>query len=375
MTVQPDPADGRDADDREPLLPFPLAAIMGPAFTDEDAFPELARVDEPHAPGRRVLLIEDDEEDYLFTLDLLRRIAPTGYELHWASDYRSGLAACRAGTFDVCLVDYRLGAESGIDLAHELVSDGSTIPIILLTGQDDRELDARAASVGATDFLVKGEVSATILERAIRYAIGSHTAARALADSYRTTVRALAAALDLRDDQTGAHAMRVTALALRLTQVVAPELATDQELEFGFLLHDIGKIGVPDAIILKPGPLEPEEFERMKGHVTLGERIVAEVPYLRGIAAEIIHSHHEHWDGSGYPSGLRGLEIPIAARIFSVVDSFDAITNDRPYRPAQPIEHALDEIERNAGTQFDPDIAQTFLRFMRDTQQQTRRAA
>jgi HD-GYP domain-containing protein (c-di-GMP phosphodiesterase class II) len=97
--------------------------------------------------------------------------------------------------------------------------------------------------------------------------------------------------------------------------------------------------------------------------------------HLRGIAAEIIHSHHEHWDGSGYPAGLRGLEIPIAARIFSVVDSFDAITNDRPYRAAQPIEHALDEIERNAGTQFDPDIAQAFLRFMRDTQQQTRRAA
>jgi HD-GYP domain-containing protein (c-di-GMP phosphodiesterase class II) len=188
-------------------------------------------------------------------------------------------------------------------------------------------------------------------------------------------VRALAAALDLRDDQTGAHAMRVTALALRLTQVVAPELATDQELEFGFLLHDIGKIGVPDAIILKPGPLDAAQFEYMKGHVTLGERIVAEVPYLRGVAAEIIHSHHEHWDGSGYPAGLRGLEIPIAARIFSVVDSFDAITNDRPYRAAQPIEHALDEIERNAGTQFDPDIAQAFLRFMRDTQQQTRRAA
>jgi putative two-component system response regulator len=328
------------------------------------AVSQLLRADADVSAIRRVLLIEDDEEDYLFTLDLLRRIAPTGYELSWASDYRSGLAACRAGAFDVCLVDYRLGAESGIDLARELVGDGSTIPIILLTGHDDRELDARAANAGATDFLVKGEVSATTLERAIRYAIASHAAARALADSYRTTVRALAAALDLRDDQTGAHAMRVTTLALRLAREVAPELAVDQELEFGFLLHDIGKIGVPDAIVLKPGPLDDGEWERMKGHVTLGERIVAEVPYLRGIAADIIHSHHEHWDGTGYPAGLRGEQIPLAARIFSIVDSFDAITNDRPYRAARSVEHALREIGNGSGTQFDPEIAAAFVRLI-----------
>jgi putative two-component system response regulator len=323
---------------------------------------------------RRVLLIEDDEEDYLFTLDLLRRITPTGYELSWANDYRSGLAACRAGTFDVCLVDYRLGAESGIDLARELVGDGSTTPIILLTGHDDRELDARAANAGATDFLVKGEVSAAMLERTIRYAIASHAAARALAESYRTTVRALAAALDLRDDQTGAHAARVTNLALRLAHVVAPELAVDQELEFGFLLHDIGKIGVPDAIILKPGPLDLQEFEDMKGHVTLGERIVAEVPYLRDIAADIIHSHHERWDGKGYPSGLSGEQIPLAARIFSVVDTFDAITNDRPYRPARSVEDALREIAANAGTQFDPTIAHEFVRLIHEDQRQSQAA-
>jgi response regulator RpfG family c-di-GMP phosphodiesterase len=333
------------------------------------ALPSLDRQTSDHEPRpatiRRVLLIEDDEEDYLFTLDLLRRIAPTGYQLSWASDYRTGIAACRAGTFDVCLVDYRLGADSGIDLARELVGDGSTTPIILLTGHDDRELDDRAANAGATDFLVKGEVSAATLERAIRYAIASHAAARALADSYTTTVRALAAALDLRDDQTGAHATRVTALGLRLAAIVAPELAVDQELEFGFLLHDIGKIGVPDAIVLKPGPLEPDEFEHMKGHVTLGERIVAEVPYLRGIAADIIHSHHERWDGRGYPSGLSGERIPLAARIFSIVDTFDAITNDRPYRSAEPMEHALREIERGAGTQFDPDIAQAFIGLIR----------
>jgi putative two-component system response regulator len=366
MTVHADPLRQECPDDRAPAN----GAVTG-ARASEDGL----RVAPVPGVVRRVLLIEDDEEDYLLTLDLLRRIAPSGYELAWASDYRSGLAACRSGTFDVCLVDYRLGPDSGIDLARELVSDGSTMPVILLTGHDDRELDARAANAGATDFLVKGEVSATTLERAIRYAIASHAAARALQDSYRTTVRALAAALDLRDDETGAHAIRVTALALQLAKVVAPELAADQELEFGFLLHDIGKIGVPDAIVLKPGPLDAEEFEHMKGHVTLGERIVAEVPYLRGTAAEIIHSHHERWDGSGYPSGLRGEQIPLAARIFSVVDTFDAITNDRPYRAAQPSEHALREIENGAGTQFDPEIAQAFIRHMRDREQDQRPAA
>jgi putative two-component system response regulator len=349
---------------------FPLTSMLDERPSDESSHPA-ARTEIAH----RVLLIEDDEEDYLFTLDLLRRMTPTRYELSWASDYRSGLEACRSGKFDVCLVDYRLGGESGIDLARELVGAGSTIPIILLTGHDDSEVDARAASAGATDYLVKDEVDATTLERAIRYAIASHAAARALQDSYRTTVRALAAALDLRDDETGAHAIRVTALALRLANIVAPELAADQGLEFGFLLHDIGKIGVPDAIVLKAGPLDADEFKLMNGHVTLGERIVAEVPYLRGIAADIIQSHHERWDGKGYPSGLSGEQIPLAARIFSVVDAFDAITNDRPYRPAQPIEHALREVEQGAGSQFDPDIARAFIRHMEAAQQQAQAAA
>ncbi len=182
-----------------------------------------------------------------------------------------------------------------------------------------------------------------------------------LEDSYRTTVRALAAALELRDDQTGAHAERVTELALRLAERVAPKLAADPELEYGFLLHDLGKIGVPDAVVLKPGPLDPQEMEQMRRHVVLGERIIAQIPYLGGLARQVVAAHHERWDGTGYPRGLRGEAIPLAARIFAVVDAFDAMTNDRPYRRALPPGQALDEIRRAAGTQLDPGVVRAFL--------------
>lgn len=174
-------------------------------------------------------------------------------------------------------------------------------------------------------------------------------------------MRALAAALELRDDQTGAHAERVTELALHLAEQVAPELVTDPGLEYGFLLHDLGKIGVPDAVVLKPGPLDPHEMEAMRRHVELGEQIVERVSYLDGVARMVISAHHERWDGAGYPRGLAGEEIPLPARIFSVVDSFDAMTNDRPYRRALPIDEALAEIRSGAGTQFDPEIVRAFV--------------
>jgi HD-GYP domain-containing protein (c-di-GMP phosphodiesterase class II) len=187
-----------------------------------------------------------------------------------------------------------------------------------------------------------------------------------LNDSYGTTVRALAAALELRDDQTGEHAGRVSRLAMRLAREVAPELPADPQLEFGFLLHDLGKIGVPDAILLKPGELTPDEMKRMRVHTILGERIVAQVPHLSGLAREVVAYHHERWDGHGYPYRLHGEEIPLTARIFAIVDAWDAMTNDRPYRRALAIETALSEIRAGSGTQFDPGLVDEFLALVRE---------
>jgi HD-GYP domain-containing protein (c-di-GMP phosphodiesterase class II) len=179
-----------------------------------------------------------------------------------------------------------------------------------------------------------------------------------LEESYGTTVLALAEALELRDDQTGGHAQRVTKLALELTREVAPELAGNPDLEYGFLLHDLGKIGIGDAILRKPGPLSSEALDPMR---TLGARILERIPYLSGLAREVVASHHEAWNGEGYPDGLRGEGIPLVARIFAVVDAFDAMTNDRPYRKALTVADALDEIQRCSGTQFDPQIARVFV--------------
>jgi ribonuclease P protein subunit RPR2 len=170
-----------------------------------------------------------------------------------------------------------------------------------------------------------------------------------LADSYGTTVRALAAALELRDDATGSHADRVAKLALEVARIVDPGLASDRQLEYGFLLHDLGKIGVPDAILL------------MRDHPILGERIVARVPFLCGVARQVVAAHHERWDGSGYPRRLQGLQIPVAARIFSIADAFDAMTNERPYRAAMKLDATLAEIRRGSGTQFEPRIVDAFL--------------
>jgi response regulator RpfG family c-di-GMP phosphodiesterase len=183
----------------------------------------------------------------------------------------------------------------------------------------------------------------------------------------------LASALELRDDETGQHTRRVTELGLALAEAVAPELAADPQLRYGFQLHDIGKIGVPDAILLKPNSLDLGEVRLMEQHTVLGAQLVKPSPYLNGVAHDVIAFHHERWDGSGYPWGLSGEEIPLAARIFAVVDSFDAMTSQRPYRDPMPFGDTLAEIERKAGSQFDPAIVAQFVPLARTLERETPR--
>jgi ribonuclease P protein subunit RPR2 len=171
--------------------------------------------------------------------------------------------------------------------------------------------------------------------------------------SYVATVRALTNAVEARDAYTGKHAERVAAYGLELARRVDPALAEDPQTEFGYLLHDVGKVAIPDGILHKPEPLAPEEEQLMRRHPVIGYEILRQVPFLDG-AARIVRSHHEHYDGSGYPDGLAGEEIPLAARVFAVADALDAITTDRPYRPAGPIAEARRTIASGAGKQFDP---------------------
>ena len=179
--------------------------------------------------------------------------------------------------------------------------------------------------------------------------------AQELRESYRATVRALSNAVEARDAYTGKHAERVTAYGIALARVMG--LDTDQVpgIEFGFLLHDVGKVGVPDAILFKPGALDEAEFALIAQHPVIGSEILRDVDFL-GEGKLVVRHHHERWDGEGYPDGLAGESIPLAARVFAVADALDALTTDRPYRRGTRFARARDEIREHSGSQFDPGV-------------------
>lgn len=179
--------------------------------------------------------------------------------------------------------------------------------------------------------------------------------------SYLSTVDALAAALETKDDQTGNHARRVRDYAIMLAETFDAAILQSEPLVFGFLLHDVGKIGIPEHILMKPGPLTEEEWEIMRRHPVMGARILGSIEFLQPHAIGVVMGHHERWDGNGYPNRLAGDDIPLGARLFAVADAFDAMTSDRPYRSAMPVDSAVAEIVRNSGSQFDPAIVDCFI--------------
>jgi HD-GYP domain-containing protein (c-di-GMP phosphodiesterase class II) len=184
-------------------------------------------------------------------------------------------------------------------------------------------------------------------------------------EMYVSTMTSLATVVEAKDPTTRGHLDRTHRYGLALAERIDPELAARPEIGYGFFLHDIGKVGVPESVLCKPGPLDEAEWAVMREHPAIGAQIVAPIRFLSG-AVDIVRSHHERWDGAGYPRGLRGEDIPLAARIFAIADSFDAMTSDRPYRAAMPLELALDEIRDGAGTQFDPEVAKAFLELAHD---------
>lgn len=184
-------------------------------------------------------------------------------------------------------------------------------------------------------------------------------------EMYVSTMTSLAQIVEAKDSATRGHLDRTQRYGLALAARVDPGLADQPEVAYGFFLHDIGKVGIPESVLCKPGPLTDDEWTVMRSHPAIGAQIVEPIRFLQG-AVEIVRTHHERWDGGGYPAGLVGEQIPLAARVFAVADSFDAMTSDRPYRAALSFDQALDEIRRGAGTQFDPAVVGVFFDLVDD---------
>lgn len=216
------------------------------------------------------------------------------------------------------------------------------------TELNQRQMEAFARDVRAT-FAAERERAEQLAE-----------ALAELQTTYLATVKGLAVAVEAKDEYTAGHLQRVTRYGLAMMRNLVPQLASDPQYEYGFLLHDIGKMGIPDAVLKKEGPLTDEEWEVMRSHSEIGGRILRDIPFLAQ-AREIVCAHHERWDGNGYPRGLKAEEIPLGARVFAIADSFDAMRSDRPYRKALSTDVAVSEIKNGSGSQFWPPAVEAFL--------------
>jgi ribonuclease P protein subunit RPR2 len=230
-----------------------------------------------------------------------------------------------------------------------------------LIGQDELSVEVERLKAELAERKRAADEKEVQLERYAADLREIFKAERARADelrgSYVATVRALTNAVEARDAYTGKHAERVAAYGLVLAERIDSKLTEDPQTEFGFLLHDIGKVAIPDGILHKPEPLVEEEERLMRRHPIIGWEILSQIPFL-SVAAQIVRAHHERWDGAGYPDELSGEEIPLAARVFAVADALDAITTDRPYRQGAPLNEAREAIARGAGSQFDPRVVE-----------------
>lgn len=319
---------------------------------------------------RQVLVVDDDEQ----LCGLVRAtLELEGIEVRDAGHVIEAERMILERVPDAIVLDVGLPGIDGLFYTERLRESKRTreTPIVVISGSVQTE--SRAMSSGATAYLRKPfdpiELL-TLLQRLMGTTpqIGSETPGltdllevgrrqRELADeANRKTLVALGTALHSRDFGSSDHTERVSAYAFRLTLEVEPALIDDPSLEWGFLLHDIGNISLPDRILQKPGALTEAERLEMQQHPILGEQILAGLPLLQGEGLRVVRHHHERWDGTGYPDRLKGPEIPIGARIFAAVDALDAMTDVRPYRTQVSWDEAIEELRRNAGTQFDPDV-------------------
>src|SRR5215211_6042646 len=299
-----------------------------------------------------VIVAEDDAANRALLSTLLER---GGYRSVTVSDGRDALRAAIEENPDLVLLDIGLPGLNGLDVCRRLRADPRTValPIILVTGQTASRDVVAGLDAGADDFVRKPYDEAELMAR-VRSVLRLAKVTAEMVGAHGV-IAALANVVEAKDSTTELHCQRLAGLAHQLGMSAGLEPASLKGLVFGALLHDIGKIGVSDAILTKAGPLTREEWAEMRLHPLIGERICEPLATASQFAP-IVRHHHERWDGAGYPDGLRGDRIPLGARIVGLVDAYDAIIHDRPYRPARSIPEDLEEIKREAGMQFDPDL-------------------
>ncbi|HET6371705.1 MAG TPA: HD domain-containing phosphohydrolase [Candidatus Polarisedimenticolia bacterium] len=347
------------------------------------------------------LLIVDDEP--VIREVLMEKLTTSGYPCTAVANSSEALSTLRSGHFSLVLSDIDMPGGDGIGLLQQIKKTYKDVDVVMVTGVLDLDTAIGSIRLGASDYITKpfnlDQVMLTVertlekrrlttenqqyqvsLERMVdertqelrrktveveRLYRELKTAFEQIRSTYDTTLEALMEALDTRDTETQGHSRRVseyTVAVARHMGVKEPDLT---QMRWGALLHDVGKIGVPDAILRKPAALSPEEWIEMRKHPELGRRILAGVKFLEG-AVPIVFCHQERFDGTGYPRGLKGEQIPLGARIFAVVDTLDAMTMNRPYRKALTYERAREEIDKFKGIQFDPVVAEHFLQIPKE---------
>ena len=328
------------------------------------------------------ILIADDEVMIRELIDIT--LSKEGFTCHQAASAEEGLEITKNHQLDLALLDIMMPGRSGIELLQDIKQSTPDTTVLMITAMNDMDTALSCIHFGAEDYITKPfnldrvllTVKNTVDKRrlvlenreyqadleqkvhaqteVIREAMGEINLA------YQHTLAALIRALDAREKEVGSHSERVMAYACLLGQAAGIDEERRTVLGKGALLHDIGKIGVSDNILLKPGKLDLTEWGIMRQHPAVGYEILSGIGYFAG-AAELVLAHHESYDGAGYPNGLRGEDIPISARIFALADTLDAMTSDRPYRKAMSFQSVLDEVARCCGQQFDPKLVEVFL--------------
>lgn len=314
----------------------------------------------PTSPDpRQCLLLVDDEPT---NLQVLRHILQDDYRLLFAKDGPKALELAGRERPALVLLDVMMPGMTGHDVCQQLKNDPATreIPVIFVTALADTEDEAKGFEVGAVDYITK-PVSPAIVKARVR----THLSLVRMDELKRTRleiVQRLGLAAEYKDNETGLHVIRMSHYSRILARALGWSEADCDDLLNAAPMHDVGKIGIPDAVLRKPGKLDADEWAVMRQHVSIGAKIIGEHPSgLLRMAQRIALTHHEKWDGSGYPNGLAGEDIPIEGRIVAIADVFDALTSERPYKQAWPVEEAVAFLREQSGQHFDPDLVELFI--------------